>query len=53
LRLDHVWTGRELAIEDVIVPRDELVRAASDHLPIIVDLRVATGAQPALTAELP
>ncbi len=53
LRLDHVWIGRELAIEDVIVPRDELVREASDHLPIVVDLRVATGAEAALAAERP
>lgn len=41
LRLDHVWTGRDLAIENVIVPRDQLVREASDHLPIVVDLLVA------------
>lgn len=38
LRLDHVWVGKALDVEHVIVPRDRATRAASDHLPVVVDL---------------
>lgn len=38
LRLDHVWLGKALTAASVEVPRDPLVRSASDHLPIIVDV---------------
>lgn len=44
LRLDHVWTGRDVGVENVAVPRDQLTRRASDHLPIVVDLVIAESA---------
>lgn len=40
LRLDYVWTGRDFGVENVVVPRDQLTRSASDHLPIVVDLLI-------------
>jgi endonuclease/exonuclease/phosphatase family metal-dependent hydrolase len=40
LRLDHVWLGSRLKSERVIVPRTPLTQKASDHLPLIVDVRV-------------
>lgn len=53
LRLDHIWTGSELLVENVIVPRDRQVSEASDHLPIVADLVVAARAASAPAAELP
>jgi endonuclease/exonuclease/phosphatase family metal-dependent hydrolase len=38
LRLDHVWVGKEVRVERVLVPRDPLTRVASDHLPVVADL---------------
>ena len=40
LRLDHVLVGARLEVVQVKVPRTRLTRAASDHLPVVVDLRV-------------
>jgi endonuclease/exonuclease/phosphatase family metal-dependent hydrolase len=47
LRLDHVWIGRDLAVEHVTVPRDPFTRSASDHLPIVVDLTINNASAPA------
>lgn len=38
LRLDHIFTSSRFAVERVFVPRNELTRVASDHLPLIADL---------------
>jgi len=48
LRLDHVWIGKAISVERVIVPQNPLTRAASDHLPIIADLWIhsSEGAPP-------
>lgn len=43
-RLDHVFLGGALAVEDVEVPRTQLVRCSSDHLPVIVTVRVKPAA---------
>ena len=43
-RLDHVFLGGDLAVEDVEVPRTQLVRCSSDHLPVIVTVRVKKAA---------
>lgn len=43
LRLDYVWLGRDLRVEHVEVPRTAATRMASDHLPIVIDLRIETG----------
>jgi len=37
-RIDHVFVSDEIAVETVYVPRSRLTRAASDHLPLVVDL---------------
>lgn len=37
-RIDHVFTNHEVAVRNVEVPRDRMTRAASDHLPLIVDV---------------
>ncbi|MEW6039227.1 MAG: endonuclease/exonuclease/phosphatase family protein [Pseudomonadota bacterium] len=39
-RIDHVFVDPGLEVLDVEVPNDELARLASDHLPLIVELRV-------------
>jgi endonuclease/exonuclease/phosphatase family metal-dependent hydrolase len=38
-RIDHIFTSRHFVVEKVLVPRNDLTRVASDHLPLIVDLR--------------
>jgi len=47
LRLDRVYTSRAVALSEVFVARTPLIRVASDHLPVVVDLEV-----PALAAAL-
>ena len=38
VRLDHIFLTRRFEVERVLVPRNELTRVASDHLPLIADL---------------
>ncbi len=40
-RIDHVFVEPGLEVVDIEVPNSELVRVASDHLPLIVDLQFA------------
>jgi endonuclease/exonuclease/phosphatase family metal-dependent hydrolase len=40
LRLDRVYTSRALAVVEARVARSPLLRAASDHLPLVVDVEV-------------
>jgi endonuclease/exonuclease/phosphatase family metal-dependent hydrolase len=39
-RIDHVFVDSELEVGDVTVPESELARVASDHLPLVVDVRI-------------
>lgn len=39
-RIDHVFVDQRIEVCSVQVPRTALTRTASDHLPLIVDLRV-------------
>ena len=39
-RIDYVFVDKEIEVTDVHVPRNELTRLASDHLPLIVDLKL-------------
>ncbi|MCX7015664.1 MAG: endonuclease/exonuclease/phosphatase family protein, partial [Candidatus Sumerlaeota bacterium] len=39
-RIDHVFVHPSVGVERVLVPRTYLTRAASDHLPLVVDLRM-------------
>jgi endonuclease/exonuclease/phosphatase family metal-dependent hydrolase len=52
-RLDHVWLGKALKADAVCVPRDPAARAASDHLPIVVDLIVGDSERPVAVGERP
>ncbi len=40
LRLDHIWVGPGVAIDNVFVPRGGVCDVASDHLPLVADLSV-------------
>ena len=44
-RIDHVFMDSAVEVLDVEVPDTELARVASDHLPLIVELRIAAVAQ--------
>ncbi|WJG09172.1 endonuclease/exonuclease/phosphatase family protein [Aliiglaciecola sp. LCG003] len=37
-RIDHVFVPNDVIVKEVRVPRTQLTRVASDHLPLIVDL---------------
>ena len=39
-RIDYIFADSELVVSAVHVPRSELTRLASDHLPLIVDFKV-------------
>jgi endonuclease/exonuclease/phosphatase family metal-dependent hydrolase len=38
VRLDHIFTSSHLICDGVLVPRNDLTRVASDHLPLLADL---------------
>lgn len=38
VRIDHIFVSNHFTPEKILVPRNELTRVASDHLPLIVDL---------------
>lgn len=40
LRLDHVFIGRGFEVEGTLVPHDSITATASDHLPLVADLRL-------------
>ena len=40
-RIDHVFISEGLKVVSAVVPRNELARVASDHLPLIVELLLA------------
>jgi endonuclease/exonuclease/phosphatase family metal-dependent hydrolase len=40
LRIDHVFVSRSITVTGVHAPRGALTRAASDHLPLMVDFRI-------------
>ena len=40
LRIDHVFASDDVSVRRVHVPRTRLTRAASDHLPLVVDLQL-------------
>jgi endonuclease/exonuclease/phosphatase family metal-dependent hydrolase len=44
LRIDHIFISRHFGIERAFVPRNELTRVASDHLPLLADLSVSVAA---------
>jgi len=42
VRLDHIFTSAHFERQTVLVVRTDLTRVASDHLPLVADLRVAS-----------
>ena len=40
LRIDHIFCSRSVDVLGVEVPRKQLVRTASDHLPLVMDFRI-------------
>lgn len=42
VRLDHIFMSKHVTRQRVIVIRNDLTRVASDHLPLMADLRIAT-----------
>jgi endonuclease/exonuclease/phosphatase family metal-dependent hydrolase len=42
VRLDHVFMSPHFERQRVIVVRNDLTRVASDHLPLVTDLKIAT-----------
>jgi endonuclease/exonuclease/phosphatase family metal-dependent hydrolase len=41
LRIDHLFVSPEIVVRDVFAPFDPLTRAASDHLPLVMDFELA------------
>lgn len=46
-RIDHVFISPGLEVVSIEVPRNRLAQVASDHLPVIVELRIVPVAPPA------
>jgi len=40
VRIDHVFTNDKVSVQNVKVPKTTLTKKASDHLPIIVDIKL-------------
>lgn len=45
LRIDHIFVSQEIVVENVFAPFEPLTRAASDHLPLVMDFSVAAPAR--------
>jgi endonuclease/exonuclease/phosphatase family metal-dependent hydrolase len=41
MRIDHIFTSPELEVTGIEVPGSELARSASDHLPLIAEIRLS------------
>ncbi len=48
-RIDHILLSSQWEVTDIEVPRTSLTRVASDHLPLVVDLKIVSG-KPSRTA---
>lgn len=51
IRIDHVMLSPLFEVQGVRVPRNDLTRVASDHFPLVVDLRVLSGSGAATTTK--
>ena len=40
-RIDHIFVSEHFEVEDIRVPQNSLTRTASDHLPLIAELRLS------------
>jgi endonuclease/exonuclease/phosphatase family metal-dependent hydrolase len=50
VRLDHIFISAQLNCDAVLVPRNDLTRIASDHLPLVADLHLVEAAVPSSAA---
>jgi endonuclease/exonuclease/phosphatase family metal-dependent hydrolase len=53
VRLDHIFTTKHFERQRVTVVRNDLTRVASDHLPLVADLRIATASADTSTSTRP
>ena len=53
VRLDHIFVSPHFERQQVTVVRSDLTRVASDHLPLMADLRIATAAVDTSTTTRP
>jgi endonuclease/exonuclease/phosphatase family metal-dependent hydrolase len=44
VRIDHIFASRHFSPQQIAVVRNDASRVASDHLPLMADLRIATAA---------
>jgi endonuclease/exonuclease/phosphatase family metal-dependent hydrolase len=40
MRIDHIFISSGLEVTGIQVPRSELARLASDHLPLVAEVRI-------------
>ena len=45
-RIDHIFVSNHFEVEDIRVPQNTLTRTASDHLPLIAELKVIQSPKP-------
>ena len=43
VRIDHIYVSRGLEVSGIEVPASELARVASDHLPLLAEIRIPRG----------
>jgi endonuclease/exonuclease/phosphatase family metal-dependent hydrolase len=53
VRLDHIFTTAHFERQRVLVVRNDLTRVASDHLPLVADVRIAIAAADKSTTTQP
>ncbi|HEY8996137.1 MAG TPA: endonuclease/exonuclease/phosphatase family protein [Lacunisphaera sp.] len=53
MRIDHVMLSPQFEVTGVSVPRNDLTRVASDHLPLVIDVRALSSAAAASTTTRP
>jgi hypothetical protein len=41
MRIDHIFLSTQFSAQAVMVPRSDLTRVTSDHLPLLADLQLA------------
>lgn len=40
MRIDHMFVDEKVVVENVFVPSNQMTKVASDHLPLVADLRI-------------
>jgi endonuclease/exonuclease/phosphatase family metal-dependent hydrolase len=50
MRIDHIFISPGLEVTGIEIPGSELARIASDHLPLVAEIRISDGGPPAQPA---